>query len=108
MSLTDRYKEEEYDPEDFDTSSGCDMSFELSSDLTFGSPKLPRKLFGDEYDNNNSTPGPKTMPSFSPPYKRVRALRLFDSPLTPKTIIQKSSAATPLPEADCSETSPEP
>uniref|UniRef100_A0A336LPW6 non-specific protein-tyrosine kinase n=1 Tax=Culicoides sonorensis TaxID=179676 RepID=A0A336LPW6_CULSO len=35
--------------------------------------------------------------SMSPPYRRVRALRLFDSPATPKTIIQKSATAkTPL------------
>lgn len=27
----------------------------------------------------------------SPPYRKVRALRLFDTPATPKTIIQKSS-----------------
>ena len=33
----------------------------------------------------------------SPPYKRVRALRLFDSPATPKTLIEKSSMHTPIP-----------
>lgn len=33
----------------------------------------------------------------SPPYKRVRALRLFDSPATPKTLIEKSITHTPLP-----------
>lgn len=33
----------------------------------------------------------------SPPYKRVRALRLFDSPTTPKTLIEKSVLHTPLP-----------
>lgn len=27
----------------------------------------------------------------SPPYKRVRALRLFDSPATPKTLMEKST-----------------
>lgn len=85
----------------FDSSSGCDMSFELSTDtMPYLSPKLtpgPRKL---EFscDNNNGTPGPKNL-SYSPPYKRVRALRLFDSPLTPKTIIQKSTSATPLPRS---------
>ncbi|KAJ8929463.1 hypothetical protein NQ314_017843 [Rhamnusium bicolor] len=85
---------------DFDSSSGCDMSFELSSDnLPYSSPQFsqgPRKLEFSGCDNNNGTPGPKSL-SFSPPYKRVRALRLFDSPLTPKTIIQKSSSATPVP-----------
>lgn len=34
----------------------------------------------------------------SPPYKRVRALRLFDSPATPKTLMEKSAMHhTPLP-----------
>lgn len=31
----------------------------------------------------------------SPPYRKVRALKLFDTPATPKTLIQKSSVATP-------------
>lgn len=84
----------------FDSSSGCDMSFELSTEnMQYSSPKMtpgPRKLnFGCD---NVGTPGPKNL-SYSPPYKRVRALRLFDSPLTPKTIIQKSSSATPLPRS---------
>lgn len=29
--------------------------------------------------------------AISPPYRKVRALRLFDTPATPKTILQKSS-----------------
>lgn len=33
----------------------------------------------------------------SPPYKRVRALRLFDSPATPKTLLEKSTMHTPVP-----------
>ncbi|XP_012270915.1 wee1-like protein kinase [Orussus abietinus] len=33
----------------------------------------------------------------SPPYKRVRALRLFDSPTTPKTLMEKSVMHTPIP-----------
>ncbi|KAK3907459.1 Wee1-like protein kinase [Frankliniella fusca] len=34
----------------------------------------------------------------SPPYKRVKSLRLMDSPATPKTILEKSSAPlTPVP-----------
>lgn len=32
--------------------------------------------------------------AMSPPYRRVKALRLFDSPATPKTIIQKSTSHT--------------
>lgn len=33
----------------------------------------------------------KMLLACSPPYKRVRALRLFDSPATPKTLIEKST-----------------
>lgn len=97
MSLSQQEDLKETENDEFDCSSGCDMSFELSSDnVPFASPQQPRQLEFDKCDNNNGTPGPKNV-SFSPPYKRVRALRLFDSPLTPKTIIQKSSAATPVP-----------
>lgn len=83
--------------EELDTSSGCDMSFELSSDnVPFTSPPNhhgPRRL---DFRDNYNTPGRKV--PMSPPYKRVRALKLFDSPLTPKTILEKSSAcATPAP-----------
>lgn len=38
----------------------------------------------------------------SPPYKRVRALRLFDTPATPKTILEKCNALhlqTPAPRS---------
>jgi wee1-like protein kinase len=34
--------------------------------------------------------------SVSPPYKRVRALRLFDSPATPKTLLEKCSFHIPV------------
>lgn len=46
------------------------------------------------------TPLPPTKVHYSPPYKRVRALRLFDSPLTPKTILEKSSACCMTPVAN--------
>lgn len=36
--------------------------------------------------------------SESPPYRKVRALRLFDTPATPKTLIEKS-ASTEMPRA---------
>ncbi|KAG5881722.1 hypothetical protein JTB14_037938 [Gonioctena quinquepunctata] len=106
MSFARSLQDELNQPEYFDSSSGCEMSFEISSDnvgenMPFSSPKAhrPRKLeFSRCENNNNRTPGPKNL-SFSPPYNRVRALRLFDSPLTPKTIIQKSSSATPLPRS---------
>jgi len=42
--------------------------------------------------------------TYSPPYKRVRALRLFDTPVTPKTIYEKSNPgllSRALLQADC-------
>ncbi|XP_052738786.1 SID1 transmembrane family member 1 [Bicyclus anynana] len=42
----------------------------------------------DDDDGNGETPRP---PTFSPPYKRVRALKLFDSPHTPKSLLLKCS-----------------
>lgn len=77
-----------------------DMSFEYSKDSpqrnsNMESPTRPKVLINGE-EMNAHTPGPNLL-SFSPPYKRVRALRLFDSPLTPKTIIQKSATcSTPM------------
>ncbi|KAL0852213.1 hypothetical protein ABMA28_000432 [Loxostege sticticalis] len=53
---------------------------------------LPRKLDFSSLDDDdgirNASPAPV---SFSPPYKRVRALRLFDSPHTPKSLLEKCS-----------------
>lgn len=41
----------------------------------------------------DQTEKPTTNPlTYSPPYKRVRALRLFDTPNTPKSIYEKSNA----------------
>lgn len=81
------------------SSSGCDMSdsFENSMELLSPNDIVPRKL----NFNNNSPEYTGNMNSgpFSPPYKRVRALRLFDSPATPKTIIEKSQFTTPAPRS---------
>lgn len=39
--------------------------------------------------------------SDSPPYKKIRALRLFDAPTTPKTLLQKCAAdSTSVPRQD--------
>lgn len=46
---------------------------------------------------NDSSNSSKMSMACSPPYKRVRALRLFDSPATPKTLIEKSGMHTPVP-----------
>jgi wee1-like protein kinase len=84
------------------TSSDCDLNSSIEM------PKSPERilvqprklLFNDspEIDkrNNNNTlkVSSPNQPSLSPPYRKVRALRLFDSPATPKTIIQKSTNAT--------------
>lgn len=51
-----------------------------------GSPL--RSYGGAMADNHDKTP---TTMSISPPYRKVRALRLFDTPATPKTILEKSS-----------------
>ncbi|KAH0537893.1 wee1-like protein kinase 2 isoform X1 [Cotesia glomerata] len=44
-----------------------------------------------------SVPQSRAVLACSPPYKRVRALRLFDSPATPKTLVEKSTMHTPVP-----------
>lgn len=92
---------DEAESTELDSSSGCEMSFELSNDNLQDpqSPPPSSGVFrtGRRLDFSEGTPGPKNL-SYSPPYKRVRALRLFDSPMTPNTILEKSSACgTPLP-----------
>lgn len=49
---------------------------------------IRRNILEHEITQKNQTPS--TM-CISPPYRKVRALRLFDTPATPKTIIEKSS-----------------
>ncbi|GLH16264.1 Uncharacterized protein GBIM_20585 [Gryllus bimaculatus] len=93
------------------SSSGCDVDGSFGTSLDY-SIIVPRKLdftpepgdFGEDNmdgeifannNNNNDFTVPKV---HSPPYKRVRALRLLDTPATPKTILEKSSAFhTPAP-----------
>lgn len=78
-------------------SSGCEDG-ELSGDeLTSVVPPTPSpaRLFSPR-----KPPRPAMRPESevsiqavdSPPYKKIRALRLFDSPATPKTLLQKSTA----------------
>lgn len=54
---------------------------------------LPRKLDFSKVNDSETPPdtSPVNTAPLSPPYKRVRALRLFDSPATPKTILEKCS-----------------
>lgn len=111
MDVFKIFNSEQFDSEKEDlnltTSSGCDMSesFDTASDISSPNISVPRKLNfncdGLEISNNNSPEhtGNMTNRAFSPPYKRVRALRLFDSPATPKTIIEKSAFTTPAPRS---------
>ncbi|XP_034947504.1 wee1-like protein kinase [Chelonus insularis] len=106
-------------------SSGCDVEDPLDSSAEDFSPSPQRRKlsFSNVMDCSDSeispsdsiekTPaivvtgprnplrdsGPQSRISMacSPPYKRVRALRLFDSPTTPKTLIEKSAMHTPVP-----------
>lgn len=96
--------------DELDSSSGCEMStsFEHSNDENFdpaGSPQPPMptvSVYSEDYNDSLTSPLFNKR-EYSPPYRRVRALRLFDNPLTPKTIIEKSSAAvtpsTPAPRS---------
>ncbi|XP_071441120.1 wee1-like protein kinase 1-A [Hetaerina americana] len=55
---------------------------------------------GCEAGTSSSGVDERRILSNSPPYKRVRALRLFDSPATPKTLIEKcSNIITPSPRS---------
>lgn len=70
-------------------SSGSDEGLGMTIRIT--SPRKPRFIRS------------RARESMSPPYSGVRALRLFDSPATPKTLLENSSAimtpvlATPAP-----------
>ena len=71
-------------------SSGSDEGLGMSIPVT--SPRKPTRFIRS-----------KVHDTMSPPYSGVRALRLFDSPATPKTLLENSSAimtpvlTTPLP-----------
>ncbi|CAF4957315.1 unnamed protein product [Pieris macdunnoughi] len=78
-----------------ETSSDMSDSFNMfSSNLSPIPPTLlmPRKLDFNSLDDDDCGRKASTAPmSFSPPYKRVGALTLFDSPRTPKTLLEKCS-----------------
>lgn len=106
-NLSSELQEAEKEDLNVTSSSGCDMSESFDSVIDSFSPvaSVPRKLnFGEEPEDERYAGAhspeftgvhPGSQGPFSPPYKRVRALRLFDSPATPKTIIEKSSFVTP-------------
>jgi wee1-like protein kinase len=99
----------ELDISAYTTSSGygesMEQRFDISRDFRSSSP-VPNFTFTVNSDasspknENDRTPGMNNSISsqhnpFSPPYKTVRALRLFDCPFTPKTLFEKSSVDTP-------------
>ncbi|XP_016845165.1 wee1-like protein kinase 1-A isoform X1 [Nasonia vitripennis] len=68
----------------------------LPSDKTPSSTALTGPM-GIKASHREGTQPRASSMACSPPYKRVRALRLFDSPATPKTLIEKSAMHTPIP-----------
>jgi wee1-like protein kinase len=105
----------EFDISSHTMSSGYDASMEQGFDISRedfrSSSPIPKFTFTANSDDSSPEHVNERAPgigncillrhhSVSPPYKRVRALRLFDSPATPKTLIEKCSLhtpATPMP-----------
>ncbi|XP_050664678.1 wee1-like protein kinase [Leptidea sinapis] len=89
---------------DLSVETSCEMSDSFNnmfSDNLSPIPTVivPRKLDFSNMDDNDCTP-PSASPApapLSPPYKKVRALRLFDSPHTPKSLLQKCSTPSHHP-----------
>ncbi|XP_041970519.1 wee1-like protein kinase [Aricia agestis] len=72
-----------------------EMSDLFSDNLSPIASMVPRKLDFSGLDDDVCTEETSQAPmSLSPPYKRVRALKLFDSPHTPKTLLEKCSTPT--------------
>ena len=99
----------EFDISSYTMSSGCDASMEQGFDISRedfrSSSPIPKFTFTANSDDsspehvNGNAPGVGISlrhHSVSPPYKSVRALRLFDSPATPKTLLEKCSMHTPF------------
>ncbi|CAH0689118.1 unnamed protein product [Chilo suppressalis] len=82
-----------------ETSSEMSESFNMFSDNLSPIPAsiLPRKLDFSSLDDEDGIRNASPAPTFSPPYKRVRALRLFDSPHTPKSLLEKCSTPSHHP-----------
>ncbi|XP_063372196.1 wee1-like protein kinase [Cydia amplana] len=62
----------------------------FSENLSPIPPVFPRKL-DFSYPDDEEKVGSPAPSSMSPPYRKVRALRLFDSPRTPKSLLEKCS-----------------
>ncbi|XP_053675785.1 wee1-like protein kinase [Anopheles nili] len=75
-----------------DSSPDMNSSVEMNSSPHRSSVVLPRKLsFSGNSPEPAMEPATHKLRSDSPPYRKVQALRLFDTPATPKTILQKST-----------------
>ncbi|XP_068621811.1 wee1-like protein kinase [Battus philenor] len=107
MSQWDRIENsynKKHDSSELSVETSCEMSesYNMFSDYLSPIPPsiVPRKLdFGNLDDDEdegirNASPAPV---SLSPPYKRVRALRLFDTPFTPKALLEKCSTPSQYP-----------
>jgi hypothetical protein len=107
---------------DFDTSShtmcsaydaSMDQGFDISREDFRSSSPVPKFTFTANSDDSSPEHVTERAPrvgncislrhhSVSHPYKKVRALRLFGSPSTPKTLLEKCSfhtPATPMPRS---------
>ncbi|KAJ9594959.1 hypothetical protein L9F63_013743, partial [Diploptera punctata] len=74
--------------------------FDISNEDFSSSSPLPKFVLTTHSDDSSPEDGTENITdtrnsvglhSISPPYKKVRALRLFDSPATPKTLLEKCS-----------------
>ncbi|KAJ8706390.1 hypothetical protein PYW08_011016 [Mythimna loreyi] len=91
-----------HDSSELSAETSCEMSdsFNMFSDNLSPIPSsiVPRKLDFSSMDDDDGLRDALPPPvSLSPPYKRVRALRLFDSPHTPKTLLEKCSTPSHHP-----------
>jgi wee1-like protein kinase len=104
----------EFDNSSHTMSSGCDASMEQGFDISRGDfhssspiPKFTPTANSDDSSLEQLTeraPRVENCISLrhrrgSPPYKKVRPVRLFESPATPKTFLEKCSDHTPATPA---------
>lgn len=97
-----------------DMNSSSDMIDDFSLPERITTTRLtPRTLCYDDIDDDEvpamiqraTTLIESNMNLESPPYRKIRTLRLFDSPATPKTLIKKSSFnnGPPTPEQNAAD-----
>ena len=91
------FDEEEDDYSNTGSNCNNDVDMEILGDNNFSSPLNgpSRHVFSPRKPSYRYHHSPTN--SISPPDKRIRALRLFDSPNTPKTLLQKSTVDSTTP-----------